>query len=87
MRIMHFTEALDSLTAVIDQVIEDDDVTVISRRDTPAAVVMSFDYYTSLIETIHLLGSPANAAHLAKSIEQARLGQAKHRKAMRSRAD
>jgi antitoxin YefM len=33
---------------------------------------MSFDYYTSLMETVYLLDSPANAAHLAKSLVQAR---------------
>ncbi|ATQ73699.1 type II toxin-antitoxin system prevent-host-death family antitoxin [Massilia violaceinigra] len=80
MRIIHFSDVRNSLRAVIDQVVEDADVTIISRRDAPDAVVMSFDYYTSLLETVHLLSSPANAAHIAKSIEQARAGKAKHRK-------
>lgn len=79
MRIINFSDARSSLRAVIDQVVEDADVTVISRRDAPDAVVMSFDHYSSLMETVHLLSSPANAAHLAKSIAQARSGQAKHR--------
>lgn len=79
MRIINFSDARNSLRAVIDQVVEDADVTVISRRDAPDAVVMSFDYYSSLMETVHLLSSPANAAHLAKSIAQARSGQAKQR--------
>lgn len=63
----------------MDQVVEDADITIIARRDAPDAVVMSFDYYSSLMETVHLLSSPANAAHLAKSIGQARTGQAQHR--------
>ena len=79
MRIINFSDARNSLRTVIDQVVEDADVTVISRRDAPDAVVMSFDYYSSLMETVHLLSSPANAAHLAKSIAQARAGQAQHR--------
>jgi antitoxin YefM len=79
MRIINFSDARNSLRAVIDQVVEDADVTVISRRDAPDAVVMSFDYYSSLMETVHLLSSPANAAHLAKSIEQARAGRSKQR--------
>ena len=79
MRIINFSDARNSLRAVIDQVVEDADVTVISRRDAADAVVMSFDYYSSLMETVYLLSSPANAAHLAKSIAQARAGQAKHR--------
>jgi antitoxin YefM len=79
MRIINFSDARNSLRTVIDQVVEDADVTVISRRDAADAVVMSFDYYSSLMETVYLLSSPANAAHLAKSIAQARAGQAKHR--------
>jgi antitoxin YefM len=79
MRIINFSDARNSLRAVIDQVVEDADVTVISRRDAPDAVVMSFDHYSSLMETVHLLSSPANAAHLAKSIAQARAGRSRHR--------
>ena len=79
MRIINFSDARNSLRTVIDQVVEDADVTVISRRDAPDAVVMSFDYYSSLMETVHLLSSPANAAHLATSIAQARAGQAQAR--------
>jgi antitoxin YefM len=79
MRIVNFSQARNSLRAVLDQVVDDADVTVIARRDAPDAVVMSLDYYTSLMETVHLLSSPANAAHLAKSIEQARSGNSKQR--------
>jgi antitoxin YefM len=78
MRIINFSDARSSLRAVIDQVVADADVTVISRRDAPDAVVMSFEHYSSLMETVHLLSSPANAAHLAKSIAQARAGLAQH---------
>jgi antitoxin YefM len=79
MRIINFSDARNSLRTVIDQVVEDADVTVISRRDAADAVVMSFDHYSSLMETVYLLSSPANAAHLAKSIAQARAGQAEQR--------
>ena len=79
MRIINFSDARGSLRSVIDQVVEDADVTVISRRDAPDAVIMSFDHYSSLMETVHLLGSPANAAHLGRSLEQLRTGQAQHR--------
>lgn len=79
MRIVNFSDARNSLRTVIDQVVEDADVTVISRRDAPDAVVMSFDYYSSLLETVHLLSSPVNAAHLAKSLAQARSGQTQRR--------
>lgn len=80
MRIISFTEARNNLRTVLDQVVEDADVTVIARRDAPDAVVMSFDHYSSLAEMLHLLGSPANAAHLARSVAEARDGQVQVRK-------
>jgi len=70
MRVVNFSEARNSLKSVIDQVIDDADYTVIARRDAPDAVMMSLDTFNSLMETVHLLKSPANAAHLAKSIDQ-----------------
>jgi antitoxin YefM len=75
MRVVNFSEARNSLKLVIDQVIDDADYTVIARRDAPDAVVMSLDTFNSLMETVHLLKSPANAAHLARSIEQHRRGK------------
>jgi antitoxin YefM len=36
---------------------------------------MSLDTYNSLMETVHLLRSPANAAHLQRSLEQAGRGE------------
>ncbi|MDO8312661.1 MAG: type II toxin-antitoxin system PrlF family antitoxin [Sideroxyarcus sp.] len=76
MRIVKFSVARNNLKAVLDQVVEDADVTVISRPDAPDAVVMSYTHYSSLIESIHLLGSPANAAHLSRSIAQLTAGHA-----------
>lgn len=76
MRIVSFTEARNSLKSVLDDVVNDADTTVITRRDSEDAVVMSLDYYNSLMETVHLLRSPENAEHLNRSITQYRAGQA-----------
>lgn len=75
MRVVNFSEARNSLKLVIDQVIDDADYTVIARRDAPDAVVMSLDTFNSLMETVHLLKSPANAAHLAQSMDEYRKGK------------
>ena len=75
MRVVNFSEARNSLKHVIDQVVDDADYTVIARRDAPDAVLMSLDTFNSLIETVHLLRSPANAAHLERSIAQYRSGK------------
>ncbi len=79
MRVFNFSEARNNLKRVIDQVVNDADYAVISRRDDADAVVMSLDTFNSLMETVHLLKTPANAAHLARSIEQMRKGKTKAR--------
>jgi antitoxin YefM len=77
MKVINFSDARNKLKKVLDQVASDADYTVITRRDAEDAVVMSLDQFNSLMETVHLLKSPANAAHLAKSIKQYRAGKAK----------
>ncbi|GBL44457.1 YefM protein [Sulfuriferula multivorans] len=77
MHIINFSDARNNLKRVIDQVVEDADYAVITRRDDADAVVMSLDTFNSLMETVHLLKTPANAAHLARSIEQLRKGKTK----------
>nr|WP_163501264.1 type II toxin-antitoxin system prevent-host-death family antitoxin [Halomonas socia] len=79
MKIISFTEARNGLKAVLDGVVNDADTTVIARRDAEDAVVMSLEYYNSLMETVHLLRSPANAQHLNESIAQYRAGKATER--------
>ena len=75
MRVINFSDARNRLKSVLDQVVEDVDYTVISRRDADDAVVMSLDLFNGLMETVHLLKSPANAVHLDKSIKQYRSGK------------
>ena len=75
MRVISFSEARSKLKSVLDQVVSDADFTVITRRDSEDAVVMSLDQFNGLMETVHLLKSPVNAAHLSKSIKQYREGK------------
>ena len=84
MRIISYSEARSSLKSVLDTVSDDADVTVISRRDGTDAVVMSFDHYQSIMETMHLLSTPANAAHLAQSIAQHKAGKAVRRELVKA---
>jgi antitoxin YefM len=79
MQVINFSEARNNLKQVIDRVVENADVAVIARRDAPDAVVMSLDTFNSWMETVHLLKTPANAAHLAKSIRQLRAGKTRER--------
>ncbi|MEN6670297.1 type II toxin-antitoxin system prevent-host-death family antitoxin [Psychrobacter sp. B38] len=75
MRVVSFSEARKHLKSVLDTVNDDANATIVTRRDADDAVVMSLDYYNSLMETVYLLKSPANAAHLAESIAQYQAGK------------
>ncbi len=75
MRVVSFSEARNNLKTVLDHVVEDADYTIITRRDAEDAVVMSLEYFNSLLETVYLLKSPANAAHIERSIAQFKQGK------------
>jgi antitoxin YefM len=75
MKVVNFSDARKRLKTVLDEVATDRDYTIISRRDADDAVVMSLDQFNSLMETVHLLKSPANTSHLAKSIKQYQSGK------------
>jgi antitoxin YefM len=79
MEVVSFSEARNNLKAVLDRVVNDADYTIITRRDAEDAVVMSLELFNSLQETVHLLKSPANAAHLERSIAQFKQGKAVER--------
>jgi antitoxin YefM len=84
MKVVSYTEARNGLKTVLDGVIDDADYTIITRRDADDAVVMSLAYFQSMVETLHLLSSPANAAHLAKSIAQHKAGKAVRRELIKA---
>lgn len=72
MHVFTYTDARNNLKSVLDKVIDDADVAVITRKEGQHAVVMGQDYYNSVMETLRLMSSPSNAAHLAKSIAELR---------------
>lgn len=75
MKVISFSEAKINLKTILDQVTEDADYTIITRGDADDAVVMSLEFFNSLMETIYLLKSPNNVAHLERSITQFKEGK------------
>lgn len=60
MKVITYAHARNALKSVLDAVVRDVDVTVISRRDAEDdEVIMSLAHYNSLMETLHLLSTPA----------------------------
>jgi antitoxin YefM len=80
MKVVTYSHARNALKSVLDGVVHDADVTIISRRDAEGdAVVMSLDSYNSIMETLYLTSNPSNASALARAIAQDKAGQAQDR--------
>lgn len=74
-----YTEARNNLKTVLDETIEFKEPTLITRSTGGNCVVMGLDEYEQLVETAHLLSSPANVERLVKSIEQLSKGKTHER--------
>ena len=72
MRVIQFSDAINQLHQVINQVVSDYDVAIISCKGGEAVVLMSGSAYNGIIETVHLLKSSTNAEHLNISLTQYR---------------
>jgi len=70
MHVITFNEANSDLDAVLTEAAACEDGIVISCKDGKEAVVMSMAHYKGIMETLHLLKTPANAEHLNRSILQ-----------------
>lgn len=66
-----YTAFREGLAKHMENVTENRTVMEIVRKGHESVVVISKDDYTSMLETLYLLSNPANAEHLAESIEQA----------------
>ena len=70
-----YTEAREKLSEIIEQVCEDHDPFIITKRRDKAVVMMSLEDYESLKETAYLLRSPRNARRLLESIKELEEGK------------
>ncbi|MGI5221875.1 type II toxin-antitoxin system Phd/YefM family antitoxin [Nocardia sp. CA-290969] len=70
MRQISYTEARATLAKVLDTATDDLEEIVVTRAGHEPAVVVSLREYESLKETAHLLGTPANARHLQRGLEE-----------------
>ena len=75
MKIMTYTESRARYAEVLDQVVNDREEIVITRQGHGSVVMMALDEYESLMETVYLMQSPANARHLRESIARHRAGE------------
>ena len=73
MKTMTYSESRARYAEVLDQVVNDREEIIITRQGHESAVIMALDEYESLMETVYLMQSPANARHLRESIARHRL--------------
>jgi antitoxin YefM len=70
----NFTEFRTELKKFLDKVENDQEILIIKRKTGKGTVVISMDEYNSIMETVHLLSSKANADRLYESIQQIKTG-------------
>jgi antitoxin YefM len=70
-----YTELRANLATYMDAVCDNRAPLVVTRQNARSVVLMSEDDYEGLMETVHLLKSPANAARLMRSIREADEGK------------
>jgi antitoxin YefM len=71
----NYTEFRKDLKDYLDTVEENHETLIIKRGSGKGAVLISLEEYNSIMETMYLLSSKANARSLFESIEQAQNGQ------------
>lgn len=70
-----YTELRQNLAKLMDEVCDSRAPLVVTRQGGRSVVMISLEEFEGIEETLHLLRSPANAAHLLESIRQAESGQ------------
>ncbi|MGL5074310.1 MAG: type II toxin-antitoxin system Phd/YefM family antitoxin [Waterburya sp.] len=65
-----YSNARNGLASLLDRVTKNSEIVLINRRNKPDVALISKEELDSLLETVYLLRSPANAQELFKAIEE-----------------
>jgi antitoxin YefM len=79
MQAVTLKDAKRNLQRLVEQVLADAEPRIVVTDQGEQVVLMPLGEFNSWKETLYLLASPANAAHLRHSIAEAESGQAKKR--------
>ncbi len=71
-----YSQAREQFKSLLDRAVDDRDVVIVRRRSGGDVAMIAADELSSLMETAHLLRSPANAERLLTSLARARGGKA-----------
>jgi antitoxin YefM len=70
----NYSEFRNDLKKFLDSVEQNNETLIIKRGKGKGTVMISLDQYNSLMETVHLLSSKANADRLYESMKQIKNG-------------
>jgi len=70
----NFSEFRTQLKKFLDHVEDHNETLIVKRKTGKGTVMISLDEYNSIMETVHLLSSKANADRLYESIGQMKAG-------------
>ncbi|MDJ0773707.1 MAG: type II toxin-antitoxin system prevent-host-death family antitoxin, partial [Mastigocoleus sp. MO_167.B18] len=71
------TDARNNFFKLLDLVVQNNQVYIINRRDGENVALITESDLRSLVETVYLLRSPANASRLLNAIEESNTGKIK----------
>jgi antitoxin YefM len=70
MQAMQYSNARNNLRSMIDKVCNDFDEFIITTKDAKSAVLISYEEYSAMKETMYLLSSKNNRDRLTHSIDE-----------------
>ena len=70
MQAVFYSQARNNLRSFIDKACNDFEEFIITTKDNKSAVLISYDEYSSLKETLYLLSSKNNRDRLLDAVEQ-----------------
>ncbi len=70
MQAIFYSQARNNLRSLIDKVCGDFDEYIITTKDNKSAVLISYDEYSAMKETMYLLSSKNNRDRLLDAVEQ-----------------
>jgi len=75
MQAVFYSAARNNLRSLIDQVTDDCEAFIINTKDQKSAVLISYEEYSAMKETLYLLSSKINRDRLLDSVEEIAQGK------------
>ena len=75
MKVVNYSDFRNNLSRSLNDVNQDKEVLVVSRKQGQNIVLMDFDEYNSILETLHLTKSKTNRARIDQAVKEMNEGK------------